>query len=86
MAFPPHVWSQLKNCTADHLIDALRRDDWTLDTTSGSARIFRKATSPPRRVSIHWHPKKTYGPKMLQALLGDIGWTEDDLRRLKLVK
>ena len=86
MAFPPDVWGQLKNRTADDLVAALTRDGWALDTASGSARIFRKAASPPRRVSIHWHPKKTYGPKMLQALLHDIGWSEDDLRRLKLIK
>jgi len=38
------------------------------------------------RVSIHYHPKKTYGAKMLQGLLGDIGWSESDLRKLKLIK
>jgi predicted RNA binding protein YcfA (HicA-like mRNA interferase family) len=86
MAFPAHVWSQLRNCTADDLISALMRDGWDLDTASGSARVFRRRTSPPRHVSIHWHPKKTYGPKMLQALLADIGWSEADLRRLKLIK
>lgn len=39
-----------------------------------------------RRVSIHYHPKRTYGPKMLQSLLDDIGWDEPALRRLKLIK
>ena len=86
MAFASHIWSQIKNCTADDLIGALKRNGRVLDTRSGSAHIFRKQTSPPQHVSIHWHPKKTYGAKMLQALLADIGWSEDDLRRLKLIK
>jgi uncharacterized protein YjiS (DUF1127 family) len=29
---------------------------------------------------------RQYGPGMLKALLSHIGWTEDDLRRLELVK
>ncbi len=51
----------------------------------GSQRIYLHATTK-RRVSIHYHPQKTYGPKMLQALLSDIGWTEDRMRELKLIK
>ncbi len=47
--------------------------------------IFRHPTQI-KRVSIHYHPKKTYGPKLLKKLLRQIGWTEDDLRRLKLIK
>ncbi|OGF53805.1 MAG: hypothetical protein A2Z21_01010 [Candidatus Fraserbacteria bacterium RBG_16_55_9] len=29
---------------------------------------------------------ETFGPSLLKALLTDIGWTEDDLRRLRLIK
>jgi len=43
-------------------------------------------TFPDHIVSIHYHPGKTYGPKLLQALLDDTGWNILDLRRLKLVK
>ena len=39
-----------------------------------------------RRVSVHYHPRKTFGPKLLQSLLNDIGWSEADMKRLKLVK
>ena len=35
---------------------------------------------------IHYHPRKTYGPKLLKALLADIGWSEADMRRIKLIK
>lgn len=86
MAFAPDVWRQLKNLTAGELARTLERDGWSKDTKGGSQLIYRKATVPPRRVSIHFHPQKTYGAKTLQALLDDIGWTVEDLKRLKLIK
>ncbi len=84
MAFPAHIWDQLRSLTADDLCRALDRDGWALDTKGGSMRIYRK--SPTARVSIHYHSHKTYGAKLLQGLLADIEWTEADLRRLKLIK
>jgi carbamoylphosphate synthase small subunit len=39
-----------------------------------------------KRIAIHYHPHKTYGPALLKALIEDIGWKENDLRRLKLIK
>jgi hypothetical protein len=39
-----------------------------------------------KRIVIHYHPRKTYRPKLLTALLGDIGWSEADMRRVKLIK
>lgn len=83
MALPPNVWNQLKSITAGELSKALARDGWAPDTKGGSQTIWRKGT---RRVSIHFHPQKTYGAKMLQGILNDIGWTPEDLRRLKLIK
>jgi predicted RNA binding protein YcfA (HicA-like mRNA interferase family) len=64
-------------------MSALNRDEWSCDMDGGSMRIYLK---DGKRVSIHYHPRKTFGPKLLQALLNDIGWTEVDLRRLKLIK
>ena len=87
MAFPQQVWNQLKNLTADGLINALLRDGWAKDPASSGATIaYIKSGSPNKRVVIHYHPKKTYGPGLLQRLIADIGWTDDDLRRLKLIK
>jgi predicted RNA binding protein YcfA (HicA-like mRNA interferase family) len=90
MAFPPNVWNQLKNLTADDLISALLRDGWVKDPSSKGAilaYIKRDQTGKPiNRIGIHYHPKKTYGAKLLNSLLGDIGWTEDDMRRLKLIR
>lgn len=85
MGFDGNVWRQVKNLTADDLMKALKRDHWTCDMSGGSQHVYLSHDGK-RRVSIHYHPQKTYGPKMIQALLEDIGWTEKDMRRLKLIK
>jgi len=81
---PKNVWDQVKNLTADELIRALEKDGWLRDVRRGAEHVYRH--SDGRRVSIHYHPGKSYGPKLLKALLADIGWTHDDMRRLKLIK
>jgi predicted RNA binding protein YcfA (HicA-like mRNA interferase family) len=88
VAYSAHVWNQLKSITAGELAKALERDAWAKDTQGGSMYIFRKPNQDgtSRRVSIHFHPQKTYGPRLLKDLFDDIGWSEADLRRLKLVK
>jgi predicted RNA binding protein YcfA (HicA-like mRNA interferase family) len=83
VAFAGNVWNQLKNLTAGDLAYALSRDGWTLDTKGGSQHIYLKSG---RRVSVHIHPQKTFGAKLLKALLEDTGWTEADMKRLKLIK
>jgi predicted RNA binding protein YcfA (HicA-like mRNA interferase family) len=83
MAYNQNVWSRLKNLTADDLIAALKKDGWKLEPDcKGAIQVYRNAKGD--RISIHYHPKKTYGAKLLKALLADIGWSEDDLKRLKL--
>jgi predicted RNA binding protein YcfA (HicA-like mRNA interferase family) len=78
------TWAQLKNITADKLISAMDKDGWQLRTTgSSSRRVFVKGSN---LVSIHYHPHKAYGPDMLKNLLQDTGWTEADLKRLKLIR
>jgi predicted RNA binding protein YcfA (HicA-like mRNA interferase family) len=84
MSLPSHVWEQLKGISVDELVRALERDGWMCDVTMGSIRIYRNASGG--RVSIHYHPGKTFGSKLLHALLDDVGWTVEDMRRLKLVK
>jgi predicted RNA binding protein YcfA (HicA-like mRNA interferase family) len=86
MAFPPNVWNQLKNLTASEIINALRRDGWEQEASRGAVLGFIKKGPPNSRVTIHYHPKKTYGAKFLQGILEDIGWSEEDMHRLKLIK
>ena len=84
MALPKSIWNQLKNLTAGDLIKALKADGWEEDVKIGAKRAFRKGSG--RRVVIHYHPGKTYGARLLKALIEEIGWTLDDLKSLKLIK
>jgi predicted RNA binding protein YcfA (HicA-like mRNA interferase family) len=88
MAFSKHVWDQLRATTADKLIGALERDGFTKDPASKDATIayIKASSSNKKRVVIHYHPRKTYGPGLLKGLIGDIGWDEDDLKRVRLIK
>ena len=84
MKYEKRIWDQLKNLTADDLVSALGKDNWIIDESSGAIRIYRHPDG--RRVSIHYHPRKTYGPNLLKDLLDDIGWSTADMKRLKLIK
>ncbi len=79
----PSVRDQLKSITSGELISALKNDGWKERASGGSALIYKKGN---RKVSIHSHPHKTYHPKQMKELFTDIGWTEQDLKRLKLIK
>lgn len=84
MSFSTNVWNQLKNTTAERLVKALRDDGWEHEVTRGATQAYRHPDG--RRTVIHYHPKSTYQPKLLKKLISDIGWSEEDLRRLKLIK
>ena len=84
MNLPKSAWGQLRNKTADELVAALLKDGWAEDAGKGSIRVYRHPEG--RRAVIHYHPQKTYGPKLLKSLFQDIGWSEADLRRLKLIR
>ena len=88
MAFATAVWDQIRNITTEELCSALQRDGWAPDCKTGSIVIYTMGDGEKRRrVSIHRRAKKSYGNKsLLGALLKDIGWSEDDLRRLKVIK
>ncbi|MFH1945202.1 MAG: type II toxin-antitoxin system HicA family toxin [Acidobacteriota bacterium] len=84
MKYPRNIWNQLKGKSADELIRALKKDGWQLDISVGAEQVFRHPSG--RRVSIHYHPHKTFGPNLLKALLEDIGWDVEKMKKLKLVK
>lgn len=96
MALPKSIRDQLKKHTPDDYSNALQKDGWTRDVKRGAVRIFYKdfvvedkdgkKTTKRRRVSIHYHPKKTYGTKLTEYLVASIGWSEEDMKRLKLIK
>jgi predicted RNA binding protein YcfA (HicA-like mRNA interferase family) len=85
VSFPDNIWKQLRNKSVDKLISALLKDGFLLDREVRTERVYRHPDG--RKVIIHYHKgSKTYPPNLLKALLRDIGWTENDLRRLKLIK
>jgi len=79
-----HIWNQIKNITSKELIAALQKDGWIQDFTKSAILVFRHPTG--KRVTIHYHPNKTYGEDLLKGLIRDIGWTDEDCKRLKLAK
>ena len=85
MNYSKNAWNQLKNKTADDIIAALLIDGFLPDSEVRTERIYRREDG--RKVSIHYHTgNKGYGKSLLKALLDDIGWTEKDMIRLKLIK
>ena len=85
MSFSKNAWAQLKNKTADDLISALLKDGFAPDDNVRTERIYRHPDG--RKVSIHYHSgKQTYGSSLLKDLLEDIGWSEAEMKKLKLIK
>ena len=58
--------------------------DMFLAREKGALRTYRNKQG--RQITIHYHPDKNYGPDLLRMLLNDIGWTELDFKRLKLIR
>ena len=88
MDYPQNVWNQLKSITVKKLMDALEKDGWEKGGNKSARIPYRKVeeNGDVNRIVIHYHPQKTYGAKLLKGLLGQIGWSIEDLKRLKLIK
>lgn len=84
MKYSKQTWNQLKNLTADEIKTALEKSGWIQDQSSGAILVFYHPTKG--RVTIHYHPQKTYNPGLLKGLLEDIKWSEEEMRKLKLIK
>lgn len=80
----PEIWARLKNLSCDDIVRLLLDDGWFLAREKGALRTYRNKQG--REVTIHYHPNKNYGPDLLRMLLNDIGWTELDFKRLKLIR
>ena len=85
-----NAWNQLKALTAKDLISALEKDpNWEFKEVRNNKYAFYNPNMPPtmQEIVIHYHPKKGgYGPSLMKSLIGMIGWTEEDLKKLKLIK
>jgi predicted RNA binding protein YcfA (HicA-like mRNA interferase family) len=84
LKFSKQASDQLTGKTCVELIAALLRDGFEHEETRGATQAYRHKDG--RRVVIHYHPGTSYGPKLLGALLEVLGWSEAEMRRLKLIK
>lgn len=75
---------ELRAVTAQRLIQALQADGFQWVRSAGSHRVYRHADG--RRVVVAFHrPGATFPPKTFAAMLAGTRWSDDDLRRLKLL-
>ena len=84
MKYSSNTWDQLRGKSATELIRALEKSGWQRDEKTGNIYVYRHPDG--RRITIHYHPGKTYRPKLLKGLLEEIAWSEAELRQLKLIK
>ena len=83
MNLPNSAWDQLRNKTADELVAALLKDGWAEDAGRGSIRVYRH---PDGRRARFITIRRNLRTQALKSLFQDIGWSEADLRRLKLIR
>lgn len=76
---------KLRSLTAKRIVSALIKDGFYLDRTSGSHHQFLHPVKGRVTVSYH-HSGDSFPLKTLKDMILDAGWTEDDLKRLKLLK
>lgn len=82
----PVNYALLRSLTARELMPALRRDGFLLDRQAGGHMLYRHPDM--RRVTVSYHsPGETFAVKTLKSMIEDQArWTEEDLRRLKLIR
>jgi len=80
------IYSKFRSLTARELINALIKDDFSLDRQSGSHRQYRHPDGRRVTVSFH-HASDAFRPKTLKSMIEkQAKWTAQDLRRLKILK
>jgi predicted RNA binding protein YcfA (HicA-like mRNA interferase family) len=79
-------WRRLRNITAREMIGALSRDGFVLYNQRGSHQRYRH--SDGRRVTLTFHRAgDTFPIGTLRSMIEvQAKWTEDDLRRLTLIR
>ncbi|MBI4639726.1 MAG: type II toxin-antitoxin system HicA family toxin [Candidatus Tectomicrobia bacterium] len=79
-------YSKLRSLTARRIVTALGKDGFSFKRRKGATRFFVHPDG--RRVTIHLHsPGQTLKIGTLQEIIeNEARWTEDDLRRLGLIK
>lgn len=82
----PIRYEQLQNLTARELISALIRDGFAFDRGAGSHQAYYHPDG--RRVTVIFHGgSSTFRRKTLKSMIeSQARWTEEDLKRLKLIR
>jgi predicted RNA binding protein YcfA (HicA-like mRNA interferase family) len=74
-----------RNITANEFKHALERDGFKQTKKKGGHLIFRRPDG--RRVVLSYHRSgDTFPPKTLKSMIQDANWTEEDLKRLGLIR
>ena len=75
----------LRNVPLRRIIRALERDGFQYTERQGSQRVYQHGDK--RRVVIHYHSGgSTLPPYVIRNLLVGTHWTEEDVRRLRLIR
>ncbi len=79
-------WRRLRNLTAREIINALARDGFVFHNQRGSHQRYRHLDG--RRVTVTFHrASDTFPIGTLRSMIEiQAQWTEDDLRRLNLLR
>ena len=79
-------WTRLRGLAAREIVTALIRDGFSLRSTGSAHQRYRHPDG--RRVTVSFHgPGDTFAPKTLRSMIElQARWSEEDLRRLKLIK
>jgi predicted RNA binding protein YcfA (HicA-like mRNA interferase family) len=78
-------YTQLRGLTVRRIVTALQRDGFTLTRRKGVTRFFKHPDG--RRVTIHLHRHGQILPlgTLQEIIENKAPWTEEDLRRLRLI-
>ncbi|OGF55573.1 MAG: hypothetical protein A2Z21_03310 [Candidatus Fraserbacteria bacterium RBG_16_55_9] len=74
-----------RNITARKFVNALLRAGFHFARQKGSHQTYRHPDGRTVTVIFH-HSGETFRPGTLKDMITDAGWTEPDLRRLKLLE
>jgi predicted RNA binding protein YcfA (HicA-like mRNA interferase family) len=82
----PINWAALRSFTAREIVNALLRDGFSLRSQSTGHQRYQHPDGRRVTVSFH-HQGQTFPPKILRSMIEEQArWSEEDLRRLKLIK
>ena len=79
-------YARLRNVSAREIISALKTDGFSFDRGDGSHQIYYHPDG--RRVTVGFHGRGgTFARKTLKSMIeAEARWTEEDLKRLRLIR